>query len=106
MAELNVNEKQVTASQLGIVLNDIAATAKTIERFSTMLVLAEDGRDTEALTHSIEIMAQRIGLLADATADELPGSDGAAFGTSFAAWMMPPTYHKPAHPGGARRKTK
>ncbi len=100
MAELNVNEKQLTASQLGCVLNDIAQTAKAIERFSVMQRHAEDGRDIEALTHSIETMAQRIGLLADATADELPGSGGAAFGTSFAAWMMPPAYHETGRPEG------
>ena len=31
MAELNVNEKQLTASQLGCVLNDIAQTATQYE---------------------------------------------------------------------------
>ena len=93
MADSTLNQKQPTALQLGCVLNDIAMTAKAIDRLSGMLVHAEDGRDIEALTRSIETMAQRIGLLSDEMADKLPGSGGAAFGTSSAEWMMPIIYH-------------
>ena len=91
MADSTVNQTQPTSGQLGCVLNDIASTAKSIERFSVLLMGSDDERDTEALTYSIEIMAQRIGLLADSMAHELPGS-GAIFGTTVTEWMMQPIY--------------
>jgi hypothetical protein len=94
MAETTLNEKCLSISQIGLVLNDIAMTAKTIQRFALMLRNEEDTRDIEALTQSIETMAERIGLLADKTADECPGTLGACFGATVDDWMMPPMYHK------------
>ncbi len=101
MAETTLNEKCLSISQIGFVLNDIAMTAKAIQRFAVMLRHEEDARDIEALTQSIETMAERIGLLSDKTADECPGTGGACFGATVDDWMMPPMYHEQKAPEAA-----
>ncbi|WP_157666676.1 hypothetical protein [Bordetella genomosp. 13] len=87
------NSGQLTNDQIGWVLNDIAATSKAIERFAVLMVHSDDDRDTEAMRHSVESLAQRIGLLADRVANRLPGFIGAAYGGEAEDWMMPPAYH-------------
>lgn len=101
MAENTLTQKGLSTSQIGLVLNDIAMTAKSIQRFSVMLRHEGDERSIEALTQSIETMAERIGLLADKTADECPGTLGACFGAGVNDWMMPPMYHEQMAPVSA-----
>ena len=83
-----------SSSQIGIVLNDIAATAQSIQRLAVALCQEEDERDIEAMRQSIEALAQRIGYLADKTASEIPGTSGPAYSSTAEAWMLPPAYHE------------
>lgn len=94
MSEVNLRERQLSPSQIGCVLNDIALTAKAMQRFAVMLVHADDERDIESLTQGLEKMAERVGLLADWAADTGVGSMGAVFGATVEDWMMPPAFHE------------
>lgn len=85
-----------TSAQIGIVLNDIAATAQSIQRLAVALCQEEDERDIEAMRQSIEALSQRIGFLADKTASEIPGTSGPAYASTAEEWMLPPAYHEEA----------
>ncbi len=76
MAKLNVNQNQLTESQLGCVLTEIAMSAKSITRLVVMLRDSDDERDDDALQQSIEGMAERIGFMADLTLHRQPGARG------------------------------
>lgn len=93
MSAVNVNET-ITPSQLGIILNDIALSAKAIRRFSIFLGDEEnDERDADAAITAIQSIAERIGFLADRAADATPGTLGAVCGSTAESWMMPPAYY-------------
>lgn len=86
------NSNKLTNNQIGLIMNDIAETSKTIERLAMLMVEAEDVRASEAMRHSIESLTQRIGLLADFAAGRsryaIP-----LYGTKVEDWMMPRAYH-------------
>ena len=96
MNDLTVNKNKLTESQIGFVLNDIASTAKAIIRFSLMLMAEGDPRETEAMAQAIKTMAQRIGLLSDAAAENIPSCGGVVVSATFDGWMMPPGFHEEA----------
>lgn len=85
----------MTNDQLGIVLNDVAAMAKSIERFASLLLasLAAGQDDEEAYLAAIEAMAQRIGWASDLACDRIDGTGGAVHGDAE-RWMMPPAFHR------------
>ena len=94
MAKLNVNQNQLTESQLGCVLTEIAMSAKSITRLVVMLRDSDDERDDDALQQSIEGMAERIGFMADLTLHRQPGARGPAYSEKAQDWMLPPLYHE------------
>ena len=85
----------MTHDQLGIVLNDVAAMAKSIERFASLLLanLAAGQDEDEAFLAAIEAMAQRIGWASDLVCDRIDGTGGAVHGDAE-KWMMPPSFHR------------
>lgn len=84
----------MTNEQLGIVLNDVAAMAKSIERFASLLLanMTPGQADDEAYLAAIEAMAQRIGWASDMACDRIDGTGGAVHGDAE-RWMMPPMFH-------------
>ncbi len=84
----------MTPEQLGILLNDIAAMAKHIDRLTSLMMVnlgaGQDGEETY-LT-AIEAMAQRIGWAADMASDRIEGAGSAVYGDAE-KWMMPPVFH-------------
>ncbi len=84
----------MTNEQLGIVLNDVAAMATSIERFTSLLMvnLAPGQDDEEAYLAAIEAMAQRIGWASDMACDRIDGTGGAVHGDAE-RWMMPLMFH-------------
>ena len=98
-ADFNITEKSrhskdnksLTNAQIGIILNNIACTAKAIDRLAIQLAFQEDERDAEAVRFSVESLSQRIGFLADKIAYSLP--DALHFYGGDDEWFMPPSYH-------------
>ena len=85
--------RTLTASQIGCVLNDIAATANQIDILVIRLQsTAEDPQMVDALAGAVLALAQRIGWAADMAADRISGSGGMAFGDAV-QWMMPPSFN-------------
>ena len=91
MADSTVNQKQLSITQIGVILNDIAITAKSIERCANLIDQSgDDLDDIGSLTVAIEKMAQRVGFLADTA---VHGTDAEiVYSTSAEDWMMPPAY--------------
>lgn len=96
MAKETVPQKKITEEQVDCVLNDIAITANVIKRLAVMLVHEDDERDIDALTQGIGKLSERIGFLADMTAERRPDSFGPVHGELAEIWMMPPAYHEAA----------
>lgn len=90
------NQAPQTAAQLDFVFADIAGSAKAIKRFVLRLVVEaaepEDERDVQAMHKAIEVLADRIGLLADWSGTPL-GPLCPVVGDRPQDWMMPPTWH-------------
>lgn len=93
MAKETLPQNKHTEQQLECVLNDIAITANVIKRMSVMLAHEDDERDIDALTQGIGKLSERIGFLADMTADRRPEA-GPVYGELAETWMMPPAYHE------------
>ncbi|MDD2729728.1 hypothetical protein [Malikia sp.] len=85
----------MTVEQLGIVLNDIAAMAKHIERFTSLLMvnLLPGQDDEETYLAAVEAMAQRIGWASDMASDRIDGAGSAVYGDAE-KWMMPPSFRR------------
>jgi hypothetical protein len=98
MAKETLPQKKMTDGQIDCVLSDIAVTANVIQRFSIMLSAEDDERDIDALTQGIQKLSERIGFLADMTADKRDGA-GPVYGELAEIWMMPPSYHEAAAKG-------
>ena len=85
------------AKQLAMVFNEIANAAFAIKRLTYDLVQGhEDERDTEAWYTSLEVLADRIGFLADWAAESQDRVFGAVKGSRAEDWMMPPAWHDEA----------
>lgn len=85
----------LTASQIGVVLNDIAMSAMQID-FLIVRIQQAGGDDlqlVDSLAGAVGSLAQRIGWAADMAADRIPGSLGAAFGDAN-RWFMSPAFHR------------
>jgi hypothetical protein len=96
MAKETLHQNKISEEQVDLVLNDIAMTANVIKRMSVMLAHENDERDIDALTQGIGKLSERIGFLADMTAERRPDSSGPVHGELAEIWMMPPAYHEAA----------
>lgn len=88
---MTTESKNMTSTQIGLVLNDIAACSQAIGRCIVMVTHSEDERDIEAIYKCIESLSERIGVLSDRAAEGCHESS-AVFSTTVEDWMMPPSY--------------
>ena len=87
---------QLTSSQIGLVLDDIAHTAYRIRQLGLILCDSIGSSDTDrldVLTCTVMQLAERIGWAADMVSERSPGSLGAVVGDAI-DWMMPPLFEE------------
>jgi hypothetical protein len=91
MADSNVNQNLLSTSQIGILLKDIAITARSMEQCVELIQQSIDDQDNvSALGVALETMSQRIGLFAEKAL--LGTGCNGVYGVTPEDWMMPPAY--------------